>query len=108
MNANYIYKVFETAEKNGSDLTIALEILRSTDPIPDGLTKSDINAFIGLHENILSRAYRTYHPKLFADIVAACVKNNDDEADLLMRAYGTGNKKLIEELAAKYGGADHV
>ena len=106
MNAGFIYKVFETAEKNGTDLTIALEILRSTDPIPDGLTKSDINAFIGLHENTLSRAYKTYHPKLFADIVKACEKSNEEEADLLMRAYATGNEKLIADVEAKYG--DHA
>ena len=103
MNANYIHDIFETAEKNGVDLTIGLEILLGAKPLPNGVTKKELNDFVGLHENTLSRAYLTRHPKLFADIVAACVENNEDEADLLMRAYAPGNEKLIAEVEAKYG-----
>lgn len=106
MNAGFIYKVFETAEQNGVDLGIALEILLGNTPLPDGVTKPEMHSFVGLHENMLSRAYQTRHPKLFADIVRVCEEDKQDEADLLMRAYATGNEKLIAEVEAKYG--DHA
>lgn len=103
MNANYIYKIFETAEKHNTDNVMALEILRGTEPIPEGLNKNDINSFIGLHYNVLWRAYQTHHPKLFADIVRVCVESNEEEAEMLLRAYATGNEKLIGETETKYG-----
>lgn len=103
MNANYIYEVFETAAKHGTDLTIGLELLLNEKPLPEGVTKRELNEFIGLHENLLSRAYQTGHRKLFADIVAACVENKDDEIDFLARVRATGNEKLIAEMEAKYG-----
>lgn len=102
MNANYIYEVFETATSRGVDLTIGLEIHSGEKPLPDGVTKRELHEFIGLHENLLSRAYQTGHRKLFADIVRVCVESNEDEADLLLRAHATGNEKLIAELEAKY------
>ena len=103
MNANYIYEIFETANANGVDTTIALEILRGTQPVPEGLTKEGIGQFIGLHFDALRRAYGTGSKKLFADIVTICVKSNDEEADALLRAHETGNEKLIAEMEAKYG-----
>lgn len=103
MNANYIYEVFETANKHGVDLTIGLELLLNEKPLPDGVTKRELNKLIGLHENTLGRAYQTGHRKLFADIVAACVENKDDEIDFLARVRATGNEKLIADAEAMYG-----
>lgn len=103
MNANYIYEIFETAAKHGTDLTIGLELLLSVKPLPEGVTKKELNEFIGLHENTLSRAFQTNHRKLFVDIVAACVENRDDELDFLARVRATGDEKLIAEVEAKYG-----
>lgn len=103
MNANYIYDIFTTANEQGKDTTIALEILRSTQPIPDGMTKEGINRFVNLHFDQLRRAHQTGNRKLFADIVTICVKSNDEEADMLLRAHATGNEKLIAEMEAKYG-----
>ena len=40
-----------------------------------------------------------------ADIVAICVKSDNEEADALLRAFATGNDKLISEMEAKYGNA---
>ena len=109
MKANYIFDIFTTANEKGVDTTIALEILRGTQPIPDGMTKDGINEFIGLHFDQLRRAHQTGCPKLFADIVQVCIKSTDEEADALLRAHETGNEKLIAEMEAKYGeGADHV
>ena len=103
MNANYIYKIFETASTHEVDLTIGLEILSSSTPLPEGETKHTINEFVGLHEDLLGRAFRTGHPKLFEDIVQACVDSHEEEADMLLRARDTGNEKLIAEMEAKYG-----
>lgn len=105
MNANYIFDIFTTANEQGKDTAVALDILRGTQPIPDGMTKESINQFIGLHFDQLRRAYQTGNRKLFADIVAICVKSNDEEADALLRAHETGNEKLIAEMEAKYGNA---
>ena len=105
MNDNYIFDIFVTATAHKVDTTIALEILRGTQPIPDGMTKDGINEFIGLHFDQLRRAYGTGNKKLFADIVAICVKSNNEEADALLRAHETGNEKLIAEMGAKYGNA---
>ncbi len=105
MNANYIFDIFETATQNNVDTTIGLEILRSAQPIPEGMTKEGINQFIGLHFDQLRRAYGTGNKKLFADIVTICVKSTDEEADALLRAHETGNEKLIAEMEAKYGNA---
>ena len=103
MNASYIYDIFETATSRGVDRTIGLEILLNEKPLPNGVTKKELNEFIGLHENLLSRAFQTGHRKLFADIVEACVDNKEDEIDFLARVRATGNEKLIAEVEAKYG-----
>ena len=103
MNASYIYDIFETATSRGVDLTIGLELLLNEKPLPNGATKKELNEFIGLHENLLSRAFQTGHRKLFADIVEACVENKEEEIDFLARVRATGNEKLIAEVEAKYG-----
>ena len=80
MNANYIYDIFETCEKNDTpDLTIALAHLQTTKPIPDGLTEKQINKFIGLHYDELVMAYQAHDRSVFADAVATAVA--EDEAE---------------------------
>lgn len=98
MNAKYIYDIFETAEKNNVDLTIGLEILKGTQPIPEGMTKEGISAFVGLHYDPLWRAYQTKNHKLFADILAVCEKGNEHEVDALLRAEATGNDKVVKAM----------
>ena len=106
MNANYIYELFETAISRGVDLTIALEIMVGSKPIPEGTTKREIAQFIALNENLLSRAYQTGNRKLFADIVAVCVESKEKKKDLLRRARATGNEKLIADVEAMCGDLD--
>lgn len=103
MNANYIYEIFETSAKHNVDTTLAAEILRGREVIPDKQTKDELCEFIGLHFDPLYRAYGTGSRKLFDDIVKVCVKSTDEEADVLLRAHATGNEKLIAEMEAKYG-----
>ena len=105
MNADYIYNIFETSEKHNVDTTIAAEILRGREVIPDAQTKAEIGAFVGLHYDSLWRAYQTGSRKLFDDIVRICQESTDEEADALLRAHETGNEKLIAEMEAKYGNA---
>ena len=81
MNANYIYDIFETCEKNDlPDLTIALAHLKVTQPIPDGLTEKQVNAFVGDHYEDLVNAYKAHDRAVFADAVAAAVLEDEEEA----------------------------
>jgi hypothetical protein len=108
MNAEVIYKVFETAKVRNSDTTQAAEVLYGCDVIPDNDRKRQVNDFIGLHFDALCRAYGTGDKKLFDDVVKACVESRDEEVDLLIRAHATGNEKFIAEMEAKYGGVGNV
>ena len=103
MKADYIYDIFETSAKHNVDTTLADEILRGREVIPDKQTKDELCRFINLHFDPLYRAYGTGNRKLFDDIVKVCVKSNNEEADMLLRARATGNEKLIAEMEAKYG-----
>ena len=103
MNAEVIYKVFETADVRNIDTTMATEILCGCAVIPDNDRKKQVNEFIGLHFDALRRAYGTGNKKLFDDIVKVCEKSDNEEADMLLRAHATGNEKLIAEMEAKYG-----
>lgn len=103
MNTEVIYKVFQTAAEMNTDTTMAAENLRGTEFIADNDRKKQVNNFIGLHFDPLSRAYRTGNKKLFDDIVKVCERSNNEEADMLLRAHATGNEKLIAEMEAKYG-----
>ena len=72
MNANYLYDIFETTRKCGApDLTIGLAMLKTGQPIPDGMTDEGIRQFLGRHYETLSKAYRTGDRQFFADTVAA-------------------------------------
>ena len=80
MNANYIYDIFETCEKNDlPDLTIALAHLKVTQPIPDGLTEKQVNTFVGDHYEDLVKAYKAHDRAVFADAVAAAVLEDEEE-----------------------------
>ena len=103
MNSEVIYKVFETADIRNTDTTMAAEALYGCDVIPSNERKQQVNDFISLHYDSLRRAYGTGNKKLFDDIVRICTESNDEEADMLLRAHATGNEKLIREVEAKYG-----
>lgn len=82
MNANYIYNIFETCEKNDlPDLTIALAQLKTTQPIPNGMAEKQINEFIGGHYKKLVEAYKAHDRAVFADAVAAAVLEDEEESE---------------------------
>jgi hypothetical protein len=103
MNAEVIYKVFETAQVRNLDTTMAAEVLYGCDVIPSNERKQQVNEFIGLHFAALSEAYSAGNKKLFDETVHLCVASDAEEKDVLRRARATGNAKLIAEMEAKYG-----
>lgn len=82
MNADYIYDIFETTNKNQApDLTIGLAMLQAEKPIPEGMTDQGIREFIGRHYKTLVKAYNTRDKALFAGVVAKCqAEDNAEEA----------------------------
>lgn len=82
MNANYIYDIFATTEKNEApDLLIGLAMLQVDQPIPEGLTEKEIGHFIGRHYNALVDAYATRDRAVFEQAVKACEEMDAREAE---------------------------
>lgn len=72
MNANYIYDIFETTEKNDApDLTIGLAMLKAEQPVPDEEDKA-VREFLGRHYEALVASYKARDREAFAAVVAAC------------------------------------
>lgn len=103
MNANYLYDVFETGKVRDVSLDIALEIVKGEKPLPDDMTTRHTNAFVGLHFDLLRRAYQTGNRKLFADILKVCEEGREHEAEALLSAEATGNEKLMADMEALHG-----
>ncbi len=73
MNAEYIYDIFETTEKNGDpDLIIGLAKLQAEQPIPEGITEKELCSFIGRHYQTLVDAYKAHDRAAFEEAVLAC------------------------------------
>ena len=73
MNAEYIYDIFETTEKNGDpDLIIGLAKLQAEQPIPEGITEKELCSFIGRHYKALVDAYKGHDRAAFEETVLAC------------------------------------
>ena len=80
MNANYIYNIFETCEKNDlPDLILALAHHKAAAPIPDGMTEKGIKQFMGRHYDELVEAYQAGDRAAFAQVVAACEKADQEQ-----------------------------
>lgn len=73
MNAEYIYDIFKTTEKNGDpDLFIGLSKLKVNKPIPEGTTEKELCTFIGRHYQALVDAYKSHDLAAFEEAVLAC------------------------------------
>lgn len=73
MNAEYIYDIFETTEKNGDpDLTIGLAKLQADKPIPENTNEKELCSFIGRHYHTLVDAYKAHDRAAFEETVLAC------------------------------------
>ena len=73
MNAEYIYDIFETTEKNGDpDLIIGLAKLQAEQPIPENTNEKELCSFIGRHYKALVDAYKGHDRAAFEETVLAC------------------------------------
>ncbi len=73
MNANYIYGIFETTEKeHAPDLNIGMAMLQRTNPVRDPDKLKEIREFLGRHYDKLTAAYQTHDRDAFAAAVAEC------------------------------------
>ena len=73
MNAEYIYDIFKTTERNRDpDLFIGLAKLKVDKPLPEGTTEGDICKFIGRHYQALVDAYKAHDLEAFEEAVLAC------------------------------------
>lgn len=73
MNAEYIYDIFATTEKNGDpDLIIGLAKLQVEQPIPEGTDEGELVRFIGRHYKELVTAYADHDLETFEEVVLAC------------------------------------
>ena len=73
MNAEYIYDIFETTERNGDpDLTIGLAKLQADKPIPENTNEKELCSFIGRHYKALVDAYKGHDRAAFEETVLAC------------------------------------
>lgn len=80
MNAEYIYDIFETTEKNGDpDLIIGLAKLQAEQPIPEGITEKELCSFIGRHYNALVDAYKGHDRAAFEETVLACEEQDAEK-----------------------------
>jgi hypothetical protein len=80
MDASYIYEIFKTTQmENAPDLNVGYAMLSKVKPTPDDTTSKEIREFIGKHYDTLVAAYKANSLIAFADAVAACVA--DDEAN---------------------------
>jgi hypothetical protein len=82
MNAEYIYDIFETTEKNGDpDLFIGLAKLKVNKPIPEGITEKELCAFIGRHYQALVDAYKAHDRAAFEETVLACEEQDEEKEE---------------------------
>lgn len=73
MNAEYIYDIFETTEKNGDpDFFIGLAKLKVNKPIPEDTTEKELCTFIVRHYQALVDAYKGHDRAAFEEAVLAC------------------------------------
>lgn len=81
MNAEYIYNIFETTEKNGDpDLMIGLAKLKVDKPIPEDTTEGEICEFIGRHYHELVEAYAARDLAVMEEVVLACEAQDAEDA----------------------------
>ena len=80
MNAEYIYDIFETTEKNGDpDLFIGLAKLKVNKPIPEDTTEKELCTFIGRHCQALVDAYKAHDRAAFEETVLACEEQDEEK-----------------------------
>lgn len=80
MNAEYIYNIFETTERNQDpDLLIGLAKLQAEQPIPENTNEKELCSFIGRHYQALVDAYKAHDRAAFEETVLACEEQDAEK-----------------------------
>ena len=81
MNAEYIYNIFETTEKNGDhDLLIGMAKLKAAKPLPEGMDEQALGKFLGKHYHELVEAYAARDLSVMEEVVLACEAQDAEDA----------------------------
>lgn len=81
MNAEYIYDIFKTTEKNGdNDLLIGMAKLKAAKPLPEGMDERALGKFLGKHYHELVEAYATRDLAVMEEAVLACEEQDAEDA----------------------------
>lgn len=81
MNAEYIYNIFETTEKNGDpDLLIGMAKLMAVKPLPEGMDERALGKFLAKHYHELVEAYATGDLAVMEEVVLACEEQDAEDA----------------------------
>lgn len=81
MNAEYIYDIFKTTERNHDhDLLIGMAKLMEVKPLPEGMDERELCLFIGKHYHELVEAYAARDLAVMEEVVLACEEQDAEDA----------------------------
>lgn len=81
MNAEYIYDIFKTTERNHDhDLLIGMAKLKAAKPLPEGMDEQALGKFLGKHYHELVEAYAARDLAAFEEAVLACEAQDAEDA----------------------------
>lgn len=81
MNAEYIYDIFKTTERNHDhDLLIGMAKLMAAKPMPHGMDERELCRFIGKHYHELVDAYAARDLAVMEEVVLACEEQDAEDA----------------------------
>lgn len=81
MNAEYIYDIFKTTERNHDhDLLIGMAKLKEAKPIPEGMDEQALGKFLGKHYHELVEAYAARDLSVMEEVVLACEAQDAEDA----------------------------
>lgn len=81
MNAEYIYNIFESTERNHDhDLLIGMAKLKAAKPLPEGMDERALCLFLGKHYHELVKAYAARDLAVMEETVLACEEQDAEDA----------------------------
>lgn len=81
MNAEYIYDIFKTTERNHDhDLLIGMAKLKAAKPLPEGMDEQALGKFLGKHYHELVEAYAARDLSVMEEVVLACEAQDAEDA----------------------------
>lgn len=81
MNAEYIYDIFKTTERNHDhDLLIGMAKLMAAKPMPHGMDERTLGKFLAKHYHELVEAYAARDLAVMEETVLACEEQDAEDA----------------------------